>query len=105
MCLMSKANISKDYNQNGKIICNLKAGDHLERIQGLDFFKTAYDYEVKGEYPHLYLIRIKYRMGSIPEAGDYIYTTVSKASIYCGSVILIKEDGRRVEAYLKGYSC
>ena len=99
--------ISKDFNKNGKIICSLNVGEHLKRIQGLDYFKTAHDYEVKGEYPYLYLIRIKYRMGSTPDSGDYFYTTVSKASIYCGHVVLIKEDGRRVEAYQnqKGYSC
>ena len=101
---MSKAIISKNYNQSSKIVCNLKVGEHLKRIQGFDYFKTAYDYEVKGEYPYLYLIRIKYRIGSTSDTGDYIYTAVSKASIYCGSVMLIKEDGRRVAAYQKDYS-
>lgn len=101
---MSKSIITKEFNKRSKIVCNLNVGDHLKRIQGLDFFTTAYDYEVMGEYPYLYLIRIKYRIGSIPETGDYIYTTVSKGSIFCGSVVLIKEDGRRVEAYQKDCS-
>ena len=29
---------------------------------------------------------------------NYIYNSVSKASIYCGAIMLIKEDGRRVQA-------
>ena len=98
---MNKTFIMKEVNKNGNIICNLNVGDHLKRIQGLDYFKTAYDYEVKGEYPRLYLIGIKYRMGSIPDSSDYFYTTVSKASIYCGNLVLIKEDGSRVKAYQK----
>lgn len=107
MCLMSSkvtTHISKAIDRN-KIVCSLSVGEHLKRIQGLDYFKNAYDYEVNGEYPYLYLIRIKYRTGSTLASGNYTYTTVSKASIYCGHVVLIKEDGRRVEAYQKGDSC
>ena len=54
--------ISKAIDRN-KIVCSLSVGEHLKRIQGLDYFKNAYDYEVNGEYPYLYLIRIKYRTG------------------------------------------
>ena len=101
---MSNTIISKAINRHSNIICNLKVGDHLRRIHGLEHFNTAYDYEVKGEYPYLYLIKIKYRLGYSNSSDDYIYTTVSKASIYCGSVVLIKEDGKRVDAYQKNFS-
>jgi hypothetical protein len=35
---MGKTIITKEYNKNNKIICNLNVGDHLKRIQGLDYF-------------------------------------------------------------------
>lgn len=86
------------------IACNLRVGEHLKRIRGLDHFKIAYDYVVLEEYTHHYLIGIKYMSGLVPEGRNYICISISKAAIYCGSVVLIKEDGRRVEAYQKEYA-
>lgn len=64
----------------------------------MDYYKTALDYIVAGEYPYHYLIGIKYRTGLNPDCRNYIYTSFSKAAIYCGAVMLIKSDGRKVTA-------
>ena len=87
--------------KNEKIICNLHVGEHLKQIRGLNHFKTAYDYTVFGEYTHHYLIRIRYTNGLVPDYRNYMHTSISKADIYCGNMILIKDDGTRVVGYEK----
>ncbi len=79
-----------------KIKCNLHVGEHLKQIRGLDYFKSAYDYIVAGEYTNHYLIAIKYTEGLIPDYRNYTYTSISKADIYCGAAVLIKDDGSSI---------
>ena len=86
-------------NNSFPIRFNLVAGDHLKSIHGLEYFKSAYDYEVKKEYPYLYLIAIRYRTDLVPESRNYTYVTISKVSIYCGDVILAKADGSIVKGH------
>lgn len=95
---MKNSNNTKGINKHSSIVCDLRVGEHLRQIRGMDYFKTALDYIVAGEYPYHYLIGIRYRAGLLPDYRNYIYTSVSKASIYCGAVVLIKKDGRRVDA-------
>lgn len=80
------------------IVCELSVGEHLRRIIGLDFAKAAYDYEVIEEYTYHYVIKITCKTGFANEKPTYICTSVSKAAIYCGHVVLIKEDGSKVRA-------
>lgn len=89
-----------DYKHE-KIICNLHVGEHLKQIRGLEYFKTAYDYKVVGEYTHHYLIAIKYTDGQIPDYRNYIHASISKVAIYCGNVVLVKDDGSRVVGHGK----
>lgn len=91
-------------SSKGNIVCNVCVGDRLERIKGLGCFEKAFEYKVIGEYPYHYLIGIKYRTGLEPDWRNYISVSVSKASIYCGSIVLIKESGKRVEAFPNRYS-
>ena len=87
-------------NRKWKIFCDLHVGDHIKDINGLDYFQKCHlKYEVIEEYPDFYVIGIKYRDGLVPEILNYIFTSISKASIYCRDVKIIKEDGREVKAY------
>jgi len=95
---MKKSSDAKIFDKGSSIVCDLHAGEHLRQIRGIEYFKNALDYKVEGEYPYHYLIGIKYRTGLTPDCRNYVYTSVSKASIYCGAVMLIKNDGRRVQA-------
>lgn len=95
---MKKSIDTKKYDKGSSIVCDLHIGEHLRQIRGMEYFKSALDYKVEGEYPYHYLIGIKYRTGLTPDCRNYVYTSVSKASIYCGAVMLIKENGRRVQA-------
>lgn len=95
---MKKTTYTSNSDKGSSIICDLKVGEHLRQIRGMDHFRTSLDYKVVAEYPYHYLIGIKYRTGQHPESRNYVYTSVSKASIYCGAIVLIKADGRRVEA-------
>ena len=96
--VMRKSSNTKRFDKGSSIVCDLHVGEHLRQIRGMEYFKSALDYKVEGEYPYHYLIGIKYRSGLTPDSRNYVYTSVSKASIYCGAVMLIKEDGRRVQA-------
>lgn len=91
--------MKKKEDKGGIIICELQVGEHLTRIRGLDNLTSAYDYEVLEEHPYHYVIGIKYIAGFISDRPQFICTSVSKASIYCGDVVLIKEDGTKVRAY------
>lgn len=95
---MKNSNDAKGRNKHSSIVCDLRVGEHLRQIRGMDYFKTALDYIVVGEYPFHYQVGVKYRTGLLPDSRNYIYTSVSKASIYCGAIVLIKANGRRVEA-------
>lgn len=95
---MEKTLGTKIFGKGSNIVCDLHVGEHIRQIRGMEYFKSALDYKVEGEYPYHYLIGIKYRTGLTPVYRNYIYTSVSKASIYCGAIMLIKEDGRRVQA-------
>ncbi len=86
------------------IICELSVGEHLRRIIGLDFAKAAYDYEVIAEHPYHYVIKIQYMAGLATEKPTFICTSVSKAAIYCGHVVLIKEDGSKARARAEGWT-
>lgn len=96
--MMKNSFCAKKFDKGSSIVCNLDVGEHLRQIRGMDYFKTALDYKVMGEYPYHYLIGIKYKTGLLPDSRNYIYTSVSKASIYCGAIVLIKANGRIVEA-------
>lgn len=97
--IMKNSNNAKGINKHrSSIVCDLRVGEHLRQIRGMDYFKTALDYMVAGEYPYHYLIGIRYRTGLFPDYRNYIYTSVSKASIYCGAIVLIKADRRKVDA-------
>ena len=96
--IMRKSLDMKKSDKGSNIVCDLHVGKHLRQIRGMEYFKSAIDYKVEGEYPYHYLIGIKYRTGLIPDSRNYVYTSISKASIYCGAVMLIKEDGRRGQA-------
>ena len=95
---MRKSLDAEKFGKGSSIVCDLHVGEHLRQIRGMDYYKSALDYKVEGEYPYHYLIGIKYRTGLLPDSRNYIYTSVSKASIYCGAIVLIKEDGRIVRA-------
>lgn len=95
---MKKSICTKRFDKGSNIVCDLNVGEHLRQIRGMDCFRYALDYKVEGEYPYHYLIGIKYRTGLTPDYRNYVYTSVSKASIYCGAITLIKEDGKRVNA-------
>ena len=95
---MQRTNYVEVFKESSSIECELKTGDHLKQIRGMDYFKTALDYEVVEEYPYHYLIGIKYRDGLISGIRNYVYTSVSKASIYCGAIVLIKKDGSKVKS-------
>ena len=84
-----------------KLFCDLHVGDHIQDIIGLHYFQKCHPkYEVIEEYPDFYVVGIKFhRNGSAPEILNYICTSISKASIYCRDVKIIKEDGREVKAY------
>ncbi len=92
---------SYDQNQLGKIVCNLNANELIKRVHGVNFLKTANECAVVAEYPYHYLISVKYSTGLVPEQLNYLYTTISKASIFCGDVAIIKETGEKVTAYQK----
>ncbi len=96
---MRKTLCSKKFDKGSNIVCDLAVGEHLREIRGMDLFKTALDYEVMGEYPYLYLIGIRYRNDLFPNRRNYIFVSVSKASIYCGTKVLIRADGSRVKAF------
>ena len=86
------------HDKNAPIICTLLEGEHLKQIRGLEHFLTASDYKVAKEFAHHYLIEITVRTGLIPEWRNKAYTSISKASIYCGNAVLMKTDGSRVTA-------
>lgn len=96
--IMRKSLDTDKYGKESSIVCDLHVGEHLRQIRGMDYYKSALAYKVEGEYPYHYLIGIKYRTGLTPDCRNYVYTSVSKASIYCGAIVLIKKDGRIVRA-------
>lgn len=96
--------LNKKDEKHSNIVCELNVGEHLIRIIGLGNGEGAYDYEVIQEYPYLYVIKITYMTGFASDKPTYICTSVSKASIYCGHVVLIKEDGSKVRARAIGWT-
>ena len=90
--------MKRNDDKGSHIVCELSVGEHLRRIIGLDFAKAAFDYEVIAEYTYHYLIRVTCLTGFAADKPTCISTSVSKAAIYCGHVVLIKEDGSKVRA-------
>ncbi len=92
--------ISKQ-NKSCKIVCNLYVGERIKQIKGIGFFKSAYEYVVKEEYPYHYIIGVRYEKNMVPDLRNFIYISVLKASIYCGDIVIIKENGERVTSLQK----